>query len=371
MKAVKGAVLLAVLLLSACGANEEKEEITETITAGIDPARELNDKELKEIADIDERIAAYDLTRPETLGTITLSDYLNIKTEEISFPEITSEDVDMYVKYTYLPNYLEERPEEEGIEVGDQVTGNFVSEAMGGYQDLKIICGDGYFGDEIDKALVGHKKGESITVSYTVPLDFPTEAAGKTSDMIIDIKSIDKFPESVTDEIAVKEGFANAKELLNDSKAKLQEDYDAYVREETIFSRYMAAINGSEIKETPEALDWYAKTLIKEDADSYNINSDGEWTYGEFLVRNGYSLSEIEESTKEEIKDILRELIFNEAVLEKEAVVPDEADRKATAEYLNYEDVDTAIESIGQFEFDNYVKEYVTMMLVNNEKEGE
>ena len=96
-------------------------------------------------------------------------------------------------------------------------------------KDVTVIVGDGKFVPDFEKALYGHKKGDSFTADVKFPEDYrAAELAGKTVQFTIDITKVEKCanaPELTDEFLAGKEGYPNTVAELKEQIKKNIENY--------------------------------------------------------------------------------------------------------------------------------------------------
>jgi len=96
-------------------------------------------------------------------------------------------------------------------------------------KDVTVIVGDGKFVPDFEKALYGHKKGDSFTADVKFPEDYRSaELAGKTVQFTIDVSKVEKCenaPELTDEFLAGKEGYPDTVAELKEQIKKNIENY--------------------------------------------------------------------------------------------------------------------------------------------------
>ena len=192
-------------------------------------------------------------TNPEIFDETELSETaaFSFKLRAEVFPEIDAELKPFEreftpIKYdeTMLENELEaikarfieyKESDEELTAEKDRLVISFVGKIDGkeventAGKDVTVIVGDGKFVPDFEKALYGHKKGDSFTADVKFPEDYRSkELAGKTVQFTIDITKVEKCenaPELTDEFLAGKEGYPNTVAELKDQIKKNIENY--------------------------------------------------------------------------------------------------------------------------------------------------
>lgn len=370
-KALWGALLLSVFILSACGGKGNDKANDVATNTEIAAETTIDDKRaLEQAKEYDDEINSWDLTIKPSFGTIELADYSKMKAEEAEHREVTDADVSDYIEQTILKSNAESS--DDAIAMGDIVVGNFVSAETGGVEGLDFQVGSAYFSDALDKALIGHKKGEEFDVSFTFPEDyFMQDAAGKDTVMHVTITDVKKIPSDLSDEAAVAAGYENASSAKESIKEELISDQLTYEDEERSATIYDSLFNASDIKPSDEAIEWLSKYLVTEDAKFIEKNEpEAGLTYGMLLVSNKTTLSEMLDSMKEDNEEFVKHILFDDAILLKEGRSITDDDINSYLEKYGYSSKDEAIEDYTEFFLERNVMNE-TVMKILTEKYSE
>ena len=128
----------------------------------------------------DGKVVAVDVENLEDY--ITLGEYKNLTVEESPKTEISDEDVDSSIHYMLLNQYEQvEVTEDRAVQKEDTVNIDYT-----GYMDGEefeggsatgddLLIGSGSFISGFEDGLIGHKKGEEVTLDLTFPEDYQNE----------------------------------------------------------------------------------------------------------------------------------------------------------------------------------------------------
>ena len=167
---------------------------------------------------------------------VTLGDYSQLSVEVTKKREVTDDEVEAAVQDTLAHNQVEtEVTDRTDVQNGDIVDIDYVGKVdgqeydNGSDQGLHLEIGSNIMGiDDFDEGLIGHKKGETVTLNLTFPEDYGTsDLAGQPVVFEVTINGIYTYSEpELTDEYV-------AGLQLTDEKGKLlktADDFRAYVR---------------------------------------------------------------------------------------------------------------------------------------------
>ncbi len=176
----------------------------------------------------------------DILPEITLAKYTGLTLTKKDFP-VTPEDVEKaLVVLQEQQAFLEGLPDDHAIAAPDYVIIDFIGEvggktlSGGKKKDYPIEIGSKQTRPEIEAALLGKRKGESVSVDVTIPTeDAEKELAGKTACFKIDIKEIKTKRLPVLDEeFAIDLGLSGLAELrekvegsLTAERTRISEQY--------------------------------------------------------------------------------------------------------------------------------------------------
>lgn len=140
----------------------------------------------------------------DILPEIKLANYTGVTLSKKNLP-VTQEEVENGLAILQdQQGYLEGLPDDHGIALSDYVIIDFIGEVSGKTlsggkkKDYPVEIGSKRMRPEIEAAILGRKKGESVTVNVNIPADdSEKEIAGKIAQFKIDIKEIKTDRKSV------------------------------------------------------------------------------------------------------------------------------------------------------------------------------
>ena len=167
MKKKTAALVLVLAILGiAAGCGEKKEESKKTEDTNTQQEFVLTNKEGKVVAVDEKNLDKY----------MTLGDYKNMEVDVEPKKTITEEDVDAFVEVQMVNKYApvevtEDRAVQEKDTVNIDYTGYMDGEAFegGSAKGDDLIIGSGGFIEGFESGLIGHKKGEEVTLDLTFP----------------------------------------------------------------------------------------------------------------------------------------------------------------------------------------------------------
>ncbi len=198
-KLVLGVLIAGMALtLSACTGPEGETSGEETAQNKEDPG---SGEETSTPEPEDEAVGNTRLVSVEDIQSyINLGPYRDLELSR-TVQEITREDVDLRIRMELEANREEVTGKDETVQVGDQVTINFVGtmngEAFEGGtgNNYDLVIGEGSMIDGFEDGIVGMKKGETRDVPLTFPEDYEPTLAGKDVNFQITLLSFARTPE--------------------------------------------------------------------------------------------------------------------------------------------------------------------------------
>lgn len=269
------------------------------------------------------------------LDYVTLKDYKDFTVRVEPALPVTDEDVQAEIDNELaMESTMEEVTDHDDVKNGDWVnidyTGTIDGEEFDGGsaegQDLEIGSGD--FIDGFESGLIGHKKGDEVTLNLKYPDDYgEDDLNGKDVVFTVKINSIEKetYPE-LTDEYVAAAGYTDddgnkittvdafKKYIRKNLEEERQEDYDNAVN--TAVSDYLA--NNNEVTPPDSLVDRLEEEYIeslKQTADDYGM------TFEELM--NGYGFNDSSEYNKEihsSVVDYAGYILILNAIAEKENI---------------------------------------------------
>lgn len=265
---------------------------------------------------------------------ITLGEYRNLTVEESPVEETTDEDVDEYIERQMIDNYspvevTEDRPVQENDTVNIDYAGYRDGEAFDGgtAQDQDLRIGSGGYIEGFEEGLIGHRKGETVTLELTFPEDYSPnpDLAGQPVVFEVTINSISQPPALTDDWAAENTDYDTAQEYWDAQKeALIQEranEYESQVKSD-LFQQVMES---SQIKDYPEDALNELKSDIETQMDQMYTSMYG-MSLEEALEAQGVSAEEAEQSIDETAKSYLSQYMVTQAILDAEEVSLTEED---------------------------------------------
>ena len=124
----------------------------------------------------------------------------------------------------------------------------------GSAQDQDLIIGSGSFIDGFEDGLIGHKKGETVTLDLSFPENYRNnpDLSGKPVTFEVTINSISE-PAALTDEwAAANTDYPTAEEFKNAQKELLVQQEDSDYESQVKSDLFQQVMNNSQIKDYPE-----------------------------------------------------------------------------------------------------------------------
>lgn len=291
-----------------------------------------NDKETEAAADtVAETETEALLTRGEYKASdyCTIKEYKNLKFAENDIKasdEDVQEEIDALIdSATELEEISEDREVEDGDVVNIDYTGYLDGETFDGGSaagaDLEI--GSGRFISGFEDGLIGHKKGEEVSLNLTFPETYGNEElAGKDVVFEVKINSIQKY---------VKPEYTDKFVTDNTSYDNIQ-DYEKSVRDEIRENNLSQALadrllaNATFADTYPESLENYYKQSYARNFDSYLQAYQGI-TLDQYLESAGVDLDTLlQQNVGEEIQLAIKEDLIVGAVAEQEGITAEGED---------------------------------------------
>lgn len=333
-------------------ASEETEETSgeETTQAGtVDPSE----------------IEAIEVLRPDSLGTAKLGKYEGVA---ITAPEpytVTEADVDSYIQYYVLPSYI--ASVDDAAQLGDTVNIDYVGTKDGvafdggSAEGTDLELGSGRFIDGFEDGLVGHKKGEEVSLDLTFPEDyFNEDLAGAEVVFDVTINDVKRVPE-LTDGLAaeIDPNSTTAEEYVENVRAMLQENEDFTEHQNLSYLAISAVVEDSEVEPSEEAVEWKISDLI---VNYYEPMLNQSYGFGlaEMLSMQAVTLEEFRDQLREAAtQEVSQLLVADEIAKEQNLTVGEQELEDFAARYhMTLQDMLT---NYSQEELDALVKEQLAM----------
>ena len=339
---VKGLAGICVLaMLTGCGGNYVKLGEYKGIEAE-KVICEISDQEVKDaVEEMMYDYVTYDevTDRAAVDGDMVNVDYVITKFDGKPYESDTSDDEDS--------DESEASDDEEEVESDDPYSG---------YEE-DVVLGEEYIYPEIEKALVGMKKGEKKTVSVTFTDDYADEdAVGKTGEFEVTLNSIsvENTPEYNDEFVKEKLEYNSVAEYETALKEQLLQEKEDEYKSESVSQIMQKIIDNS-------TFSGYDKKMYSDCEEEYNSGNE------QMAAMYGMELSDYEEligmddaSKKEDILAMVHEHQVVEAIAKAEniSVSDDDVNEFVEGVYEDYE-YDSAEDFIKDYGMD-YLKYYLT-----------
>lgn len=314
---------LAILFLAlgilgmAAGCGKDKEDSKKT---------EDNKQAEESLTNADGLVVAVDVENIEDY--VKLGEYKNLEVTEQPKPEVTEEVLENNIHYLLVNNYKPvEVTEDRAVQQDDTVNIDYTGymdgkEFEGGADtgaDLRI--GSGSFIDGFEDGLIGHKKGDEVTLDLTFPDPYKPnpDFSGKAVQFKVKINKI-SAPPALTDEwVAANTEFKTVEEFRNAQKEAIQvsldSDYDTQVKSDL----FGLVVENSEITKYPEDLMADAKVKVREQLDMM-YQAQAGITLDDYIEQQGITEEETEKALEESAQQYLTQNLVVQAILDKEGV---------------------------------------------------
>lgn len=352
-------LFLSVCVLGLAAGCSDKEE-------NQDRENTAQETEEESIVNEDGLVVAVDVDNLEDY--VTLGEYQNLTVEEEPKAEVTEEDVDSYIERQLINNYdpvevTEDRAVQENDTVNIDYAGYLDGEAFDGgtAQDQDLLIGSGSFIDGFEDGLIGHKKGETVSLDLTFPEDYSPnpDLAGQAVVFEVTINSISE-PAALTDEwAAANTDYATAEEFRNAQKELLIQQADSDYESQVKSDLFQQVMDNSEVKDYPEEELEELKADIESQMDQMYQAYYG-MTLDEALEAQGISKEEAEQSYDETAKSYMSQYLLTQAILDAEGITLTEADyEKALDEFAVLSGFSDGDEIEGNYSDKNVLKRNV------------
>ena len=297
-----------------------------------------------------------------------MDDYMNLSVELDSDYAVTEEAVNDYIQNSVLPYYpVYTKGDKTTVESGDVVnidyTGTLNGEAFDGGSDTgyNLEIGSGQFIDGFEDGLVGHKKGEEVSLDLTFPEDyFNEDLAGAEVVFDVTINDVKRVPE-LTDGLAaeIDPNSTTAEEYVENVRAMLQENEDFTEHQNLSYLAISAVVEDSEVEPSEEAVEWKISDLI---VNYYEPMLNQSYGFGlaEMLSMQAVTLEEFRDQLREAAtQEVSQLLVADEIAKEQNLTVGEQELEDFAARYhMTLQDMLT---NYSQEELDALVKEQLAM----------
>lgn len=314
MKKKLAIILLALGVLgmfTGCNKDKEnKEESQQEVSL-------VNEKGLVVAADV-ENIKDY----------VKIGEYQNLEISEAPKQEVTEEVLENNIHYLLLKKYkpvevTEDRAVQQDDTVNIDYTGYMDGEAFEGGADTgaDLLIGSGQFISGFEDGLVGHKKGEEVTLDLTFPdpYEMNPDLSGKAVQFKVKINKISAAPELTDTWVAENTEFKTVDEFKQNQKELLQTSLDIDYEGQIKADLFALVVENSEILKYPEKLMEETKVTVKEQLDSMYQMQAGI-TFDDYVKSQGLSEEDVDKGLEDSAKQYLTQNLIVQALMDAEGM---------------------------------------------------
>ncbi len=268
------------------------------------------------------------------MGTVKLPDLTTIMVETTKKLTVDDAMVDSQINYL-LQQFMTET--DEAAKSGDTVNIDYIGTIDGEAFDggtatgYDLSLGSGTFIDGFEDQLIGHKKGDKVTVKVTFPSDYSnTDLAGKDAEFAVTINSVKTTPELTeqwlkdnasaigTSATTIDEFRSEQKGLL---EAQINYQYDSNVHQ----SALEQIVDKSEFSISDEMNDYAYAYVVQQEIQQYQ-----QYGYDLAGAMNvlGISISDFETEMKSYAEDFAKQKLVMKTIAEEQNI-------SATSEMLD------------------------------------
>lgn len=318
MKKRTAMLLLSLSLLTlAAGCGTEEEDSTKTEETAQEESFELTNDEGKVVAADIENLEEY----------VTLGEYKNLEVEEAPKQEITDEYLEEYIHNVMVSQTPVEVTEDRAVQEDDTVnidyTGYMDGETFDGGSaegtDLRI--GSGSFISGFEEGLVGHKKGEEVTLDLNFPDPYQNnpDFSGKPVQFKVTINSISEPPAFGDAWVTENTDYESAEEFRAEQKTLLQKYTDTEYESQVKSDLFSKVVENSEIKSYPEQMMEDAKKDVERRIEETYAAPSG-LTLEEYYEQSGISQEDADQMVEEMAKSSMDQNLITQAILNAEGI---------------------------------------------------
>ena len=318
MKKRTAMLLLSLSLLTlAAGCGTKEEDSTKTEETAQEESFELTNDEGKVVAADIENLEEY----------VTLGEYKNLEVEEAPKQEITDEYLEEYIHNVMVSQTPVEVTEDRAVQEDDTVnidyTGYMDGETFDGGSaegtDLRI--GSGSFISGFEEGLVGHNKGEEVTLDLNFPDPYQNnpDFSGKPVQFKVTINSISEPPAFGDAWVTENTDYESAEEFRAEQKTLLQKYTDTEYESQVKSDLFSKVVENSEIKSYPEQMMEDAKKDVERRIEETYAAPSG-LTLEEYYEQSGISQEDADQMVEEMAKSSMDQNLITQAILNAEGI---------------------------------------------------
>lgn len=327
-----------------CGEKKDKTEDKEGTKT------EQSAQEDFQLTNKDGKVVAVDVDKIEDY--ITLGEYKNLQVTEAPKAAVTDEEVEDSIHYSLMTAYEQvEVTEDRAVQKDDTVNIDYT-----GYMDGKefdggsatnyeLRIGSAAFIEGFEDGLIGHKKGEEVTLDLTFPTDYQAEEMqGKAVQFKVKINSISQAPELTDEWAAANTDYKTAEEFRTAQRDMMQKSIDLEYEGQVKSDLFSMVVEATEFKEYPEALLEQGKKDVRKRLDQM-YQAQFQMTLDDYIKQQGISDEEVDKVLTESAQTYLQQNLIVQAIFNAEGIEMSKEDYAAAeekfAESNGFPDVET------------------------------
>ncbi len=328
----KMVVLLLTLgiLGTALGCGEKKDKAEDKDTTKTEQSSQQDFK----LTNKDGKVVAVDMDNIEDY--ITLGEYKNLQVTEAPKATVPEEEVDNSIHYSLMTAYEQvEVTEDRAVQKDDTVnidyTGYMDGEEFegGSAKNYELRIGSGSFIAGFEDGLIGHKKGEEVTLDLTFPTDYKAEEMqGKAVQFKVKINNISQPPQLTDEWVAANTDYKTVEEFRTAQKETMQKSIDLEYEGQIKSDLFGMVVESTEFKEYPDALLKQGKKNVRQRLDQM-YQAQFQMTLDDYIKNQGISDEEVDKVLTESAKTYLQQNLIVQAIFNAEGIEMSEEDYKA------------------------------------------
>lgn len=354
-RCIVGCVAVASLMLTACTGKDAADVASQVAEVASEEGMDITK------IDIDSYITA-------------LGNYSGLTVETEKKMVITDATVDQYIDYVVENSGMtgEKTEVDRPVKTGDVVNIDYVGTKDGvafdgGTGNYDLTIGSGQFIPGFEDGLIGHEKGEVVTLPLTFPENYGnSDLAGQNVEFEVTINTIsEQAPFELTDEYVTGlgiDGVTNAAEfktyIKNSLESNAETSYENGKRDALLNAIYDAS-SFSDTEMPEKLLNYYIEQTTAEDRNKAQTYGTTIEEYVSVIYGMSYDdyMAQAKETAIVKLRDVM--LCQKIATIEGITITEDEVEKELAnnASQYGYESVDAFLNVISKDDFRNYLIE--------------
>lgn len=357
-------VCIASAVMTACSARNDSATSSESTAS----PSSITEEETVTEDSIEKEIDLLNVEKPESFGTIKLSEYKDLVVTVPVESEVSDDEIEAQI-VTDMASFKEDA---DTVQNGDTITIDFVGKKDGKVFDggsaesYSVVVGSNTLVSGFEEGMVGMKSGESKDIDVTFPEDYSnTDLAGQTVTFSVVVNNIKRTPE-LTDDYAHQ--IDETCNTVDEYKAKIRESLEKQNDFSYLQNKGYQVMDDlrqtSEISVTDEAIDWAKNVLIKDYYVPTFANYYGA-TFASILAGENTSLASFKEQINASAKQMAEDVLITDTIAEKEGI---KITNDTITDYAAMLDLtaDNLLSSFGEEYVDINVKQYEVFKKLND-----